>query len=94
VEIVVNPSLPPICLHLHGDILAGSGVHSSSANTPVSSPVKQTQVPHEYKTASSRKSKKLNLMNIKRKKKNLQIYDLRKRKDPKPFLSERNKIPR
>jgi hypothetical protein len=66
---VVNPSLPPICLHLHGDILAGSGVHSSSANTLVSSPVKQTQVPYEYKTASSRKSKKLNLMNIKRKKK-------------------------
>jgi hypothetical protein len=67
VEIIVNPSLPPYCLHLHGDILAGSGVHSSSANTPVSSPVKQTQVPHEYKTASSSKPKKLNLMNIKKK---------------------------
>jgi hypothetical protein len=48
---------PPICLHLHGEIVEGSGIHLSTAYTPASFLEKQTQVPHGYRTASLNKEK-------------------------------------
>jgi hypothetical protein len=40
---------------LHGEILEGSGIHLSAANTLASSLEKQTQVPYGYTTASPKK---------------------------------------